>query len=442
MQVQRIDRKELRTIATTDQWTSDDLKMVERIVSEWLNQQKASSVLVFFNRLNRLAVVAYVAFFKEDDSIPIFEQSVLDFPWPNSEKKVIGLSPSPADDPPSQGDQEWFQKQAADWAYWDRHRSYLVVDTGAKKMTTETWADMGKVEFRHIQHAREKMKRLQDSFKRRHPDFDFAKAYSRSIQVIENMQNEFDRESGFSDLRRGAHDYALRLPDASDGLFSAAWIERFYSFVQKFLEKVHPASLIDFDVRVAGTAPTSAVLLLDIVSRRDDEAVIKIVNDTKAHLRAVVEATPILQTMGDPDQRVDEFCEKAKLAPEAARELMTSIGKMFPSFGEPTFEVYIPTQPKPITTFEADASKNFDRAHKALKDSLRETDDLVVEGILGQLAVWPGEPPRFQIRTADRRKLTITYDPSREAEVQSKLRQTVKVERKKVSRSWHLVAWK
>jgi hypothetical protein len=265
------------------------------------------------------------------------------------------------------------------------------------------------------------------------------------VKMIEEMRRERDAATGFRDLQIAAHDYALKLPDAIKGKFDAKCFDSFFALISVFFNNIHKSVGDAFSLTIGPIAEGSAVLLVDLVPAKAlPEDKIKNWEKVKEHLNQTVEALPVLTRQGDPQKRVDTFCEKAKLEPEQANEILKTVKKLFPpsSRKENTIEICSRLEDKPLARFDYEGRDYFNAAKKNLSDSLKPVEDAVVSGFLGIIIGWDDEKLRFVIKTDEGRRLTIRYGKEKTEEVRKRFKQNVKLERVKDGRGWYLLDWK
>jgi len=262
------------------------------------------------------------------------------------------------------------------------------------------------------------------------------------VRDIEDMRRERDVATGFRDLQIEAHDYALRLSNVTDGKFDARHFDQFFEFIENFFKNMYSSLTNTFSVNLT-PAYGSAMLLVDLVPEKDlDTKAIEHWERGKDHLAKTVQAMPILVQKGDPQKRVDKFCEDAGIVPEKADKVLDAAKKLFPSLNKSPVEIYSQATEKPAAVFNHEGSDYFSKAKKDLSDSLKPVEDTIVSGYIGVLTGWEDKNMRFTILTDEGRRLTVKYGPEQMDEVKSRFKKNAKFERIKEGKGWRLVKWK
>jgi len=271
---------------------------------------------------------------------------------------------------------------------------------------------------------------------------DFKPFLHELVRDIEDMRRERDAATGFRDLQIEAHDYALRLSDVVNGKFDARCFDQFYEFVEGFFKNMYKSLVNAFSINLT-PAYGSAILLVDLVPEKDlNSETAKSWKKGKDHLIRTVQAMPILVQKGDPQERVNKFCQNAILEPEKADKVLNAAKKLFPALKKSAIEIYSQTTEKPLATFDHEGADYFNKAKKDLSDSLRPVEDNIVSGYIGILVGWEDKNMRFTILTDEGRRLTIKYGQEQTEEVRARFKKSVKLERIKDGRGWSLVGWK
>jgi len=262
------------------------------------------------------------------------------------------------------------------------------------------------------------------------------------VKDIEVMRRERDFATGFRDLQIEAHDYALRLPDVSDGSFDARCFDQFFDFIVKFFESRYKSLTNKFSVSLT-PAHGSAMLLIDLIPENNlDSEMNDRWKESKEHLAKTVQAMPILAQKGDPKERVNKFCTDASLEPEKADKVLGAAKKLFPAKNKSGVEIYSKIMQNPLATFDHEGFDYFNKAKQDLSDSIKRVEDMIVSGYIGIMIGWKDNDMKFTILTDEGRRLTIKYGADQIDEVKSRFKKNVKLERIKDGRGWRLVQWK
>jgi hypothetical protein len=264
------------------------------------------------------------------------------------------------------------------------------------------------------------------------------------VRQITDHRKELDLVNGFTQLQYDAYDYALRMPDVIDRKFDAGRFEPFIEMVNSFFNKIHKSLQNTYALRIADAGTGSAVLFIDLIPQHLNKEEEKDWKKGKEHFRKTVSAMPVLTRIGDVRERVNNFCKKAELDPEQAKEILKTVQKIFPKSidKEGAIEIYSRSEKEPIAKFDQDGHLNFNKAKKDLNDSLKPEEETVVSGFLGLIVGWESEDPRFVIETDEKRRITIKYDKEKTDEVKARFKKKVKLEKTKEGRSWRFLKWK
>ena len=310
--------------------------------------------------------------------------------------------------------------------------------------------DLSKTVLEDVNYAKKEFENLYNQYGDNPKLFNI---YKQQILLIEQLEREYNHQSGFAKYQELSHDYVLALPTFKPqdiGKFDIDFIEPFYNIIQEVARCISKTANSYFNLKISGLAPASAGLLIDITPEYNEKDNPKkdyiaktneIIKKTKELTNKVIKSGGNLIKSGDPEIRVDNFLKETELInPERALTIFSNFEKLYPK--NKNIEIIINDKEQNKIILEPNNKEFLIKAKSNLEESInKKNEEDIITGYLGAMYKWEEDKPKFMIKTEDKKRITITYEVKEEATIKENYGKKVTLRRHKDGNEWYFLEW-
>ncbi len=266
---------------------------------------------------------------------------------------------------------------------------------------------------------------------------------------LEEMQKQFDIESGFAEAQQIVHDLLVAIPTENLGKLENRKALNIAENVQALADIIQPNNEESMEISLAGISPGSAILMYDFI-QKEKKGLAPFVNveETKERITKIIKTAPMLMEKNFNKTKFEEFKKETGIKDESAYEIAKTILKIVPATSDINdniiFSINNEKEKIDLNIEKADRL-NIAKAKTNIYNIVKPEERKELEGKLGIMEEWDVNH-KIVIIDVDRNNYTVNYEPTQQnlKKIKDNIGKEVKIRREKDpddNRRWILTEW-
>lgn len=266
---------------------------------------------------------------------------------------------------------------------------------------------------------------------------------------LEDMQKQFDIESGFSEAQQIVHDFLVAIPTENLGKLENREALNIAGNVQALADILQPNNEESMEISLAGISPGSAILMYDFIQKENKGlSPLVTVEETKERITKLLKTAPMLMEKNFSKEKFTKFKKETGIKDDVAYELAKAILKIVPTPSDMNNNINISiNNEKERIDLNIDKKDrlNITKAKMNIYNIVKPEDRNELEGKLGIMEEWDVNH-KIVIIDVDGNTYTVNYEPTQQnlKRIKDSIGKEVKIGREKDpedNRRWILTKW-